>query len=206
VLSREKIASAALAVIDRDGLGALSMRSVGRELGVAAMSLYHHVADRIALESLVAEAVVSEIELAPEVVADDPPAEVRRLMTALRAALNAHPGAIPLILTRPTSSAAALAPIEALLAALTRAGLDGLTLLRAYRTLFAFLVGFAQADLTGPVASGRPAELGPVADGVLRLSEREFPRLRACAVLARSSDSDTEFAFGLDAVLCGLGL
>jgi AcrR family transcriptional regulator len=206
VLSREKIATAALAVIDRDGLDALTMRSLGRELGVAAMSLYRHVADRSALEVLVVETVVSGIDLAPEAVTDQPGQEVRRLMLALRDALNAHPAAIPLILTRPTSSEAALLPIEALLEALARAGLAGLELLGAYRTLFAFLVGFAQADLAGPVSSGRPAELDGVATGVLRLPEQRFPRLRACTMTALTSDSDTEFAHGLAAVLRGLGI
>jgi AcrR family transcriptional regulator len=206
VLSREKIAEAALVVIDRDGLTALSMRSLGRELGVAAMSLYNHVADRVELESLVAEAVVSGIDLTPEATAAEASEEVRRLMYALREALNAHPAAIPLILTRPTSSEAALAPIEALLEALARAGFTGLELLLAYRTLFAFLVGFAQADLTGPLSSGRPAALDDVAAGVLRLPEQSFPRLRACALAAETSSSDAEFGYGLAAVLRGLAV
>lgn len=204
VLSRDKIAVAALAVIDRDGLEALSMRSLGRELGVTAMSLYNHIADRVGLETLVAEAVVSGIDLSPEAAVAEPVDEVRRLMFALREALNAHPAAIPLILTRPTSSEAALAPIEALLEALAGAGFTGVDLLRAYRTLFAFLVGFAQADLAGPVSSGRPASLGQVAAGVLRLPEQSFPRLRECAVAANSSDSDSEFSHGLAAVMRGL--
>jgi AcrR family transcriptional regulator len=205
-LSREKIAAAALAIIDRDGLEALTMRSLARELGAAAMSLYRHVADRAQLESVIAESVVSGIELKPDAAADDPSEEVRRLMFALRGALNTHPGAIPLILTRPTSSEAALAPIEALLEALVAAGLTGRELLWAYRTLFAFLVGFAQADLAGPVSTGRPATLDNVAAGVLRLPEGRFPRLRDCAVTAATSDSDTEFAHGLAAVLRGLGM
>ncbi|WP_028933775.1 TetR/AcrR family transcriptional regulator C-terminal domain-containing protein [Pseudonocardia spinosispora] len=204
VLSREKIAEAALRVIDRDGLAALTMRSLGRELGVAAMSLYNHVADRAGLESLVAEAVVSNIELGD--VAADAGVEVRRLMVELRGSLNAHPAAIPLILTRPTASEAALAPIEALLEALARAGFTGSDLLGAYRTLFAFLVGFAQADLAGPVSSGQPATLDEVAAGVLRLPEHAFPRLRACAVAAKTSTSDAEFDYGLTTVLRGLGI
>jgi AcrR family transcriptional regulator len=206
ILSRARIAAAALTVIDRDGLDALSMRSLGRELGVAAMSLYRHVADRVALESLVAEAVMSGIDLTPGAVVPGSGAELRRLMCGLRAALNAHPAAIPLILTRPTSSEAALAPIEALLAALARAGFAGARLLCAYRTLFAFLVGFAQADLAGPVSAGRPAVLDQVAVGVLRLPEERFPLLRSCAVAAGASSSDAEFEYGLEAVLRGLGI
>ena len=202
VVTREKIAAAALTVIDRDGLAALSMRSLGRELGVAAMSLYNHVADRVALESLVAEAMMSNIDTEPTCV--EPMQEVRRLMLALRAALNAHPEAIPLVLTRPTASAAALAPIEALLAALNQGGFTGMTLLRAYRTLFGFLIGFTQADLAGPVTSGRSASLPDVSASVLALPEFDFPNLRACAMAAHASSSDVEFEYGLEAVLHGL--
>src|ERR1700753_2747627 len=157
VLSQEKIAAAALAVIDRDGLLALTMRAVGRELGVAAMSLYNHVADRAELESLVAGSVVGGIDIAPR--SADPIDEVKRLMRALRDALNAHPEAIPLFLARPTASDAAMAPLEALLAALHDAGFTEVALLRAFRTVFGFLMGFVQADLTVPTSSSRPAPL-----------------------------------------------
>jgi AcrR family transcriptional regulator len=202
VLNQEIIAAAALVVIDRDGLAALTMRSLGRELGVAAMSLYNHVADRAALESAVVSAVMSSIDITP--VAADPMSEVKRLMVAMRSALNAHPEAIPLVLTRPTASETALAPIEALLAALSAVGFAGRALLRAYRTLFGFLVGFVQADLTGPVSSGQPATLSKVAAGVLDLPETSFPHLRGCATVAATSDSDSEFEHGLNAVLLGL--
>jgi AcrR family transcriptional regulator len=202
VLNQEKIAAAALAVIDRDGLAALTMRTLGGELGVAAMSLYNHVADRAALENLVAAAVVSGVDTTPS--AADPMTEVKRLMMALRNALNAHPEAIPLILKRPTASESAMAPLEALLAALANGGFTGMTLLRAYHTLFGFLMGFVQADLTGPASTGQPATLSQVAAGVLRLPESRFPHLRACAAAAATSSSDAEFEYGLDAVLHGL--
>jgi AcrR family transcriptional regulator len=202
VLDRETIATAALAVIDRDGLAALTMRCLGRELGVAAMSLYNHVTDRTELESLVVSAVMSSIDSTP--VAADPMSEVKRLMMAMRDALNAHPEAIPLVLTRPTSSETALAPIESLLAALSAGGFTGLALLRAYRTLFGFLIGFVQADLSGPVSSGQPATMSHVAAGVLSLADTRFPYLRACASAAATSDSDSEFEHGLNAVLLGL--
>ena len=202
VLSQEKIAAAALAVIDRDGLPALTMRAVGRELGVAAMSLYNHVADRAELESLVAGSVVGGIDIAPR--SADPIDEVKRLMRALRDALNAHPEAIPLFLARPTASDAAMAPLEALLAALHDAGFTEVALLRAYHTVFGFLMGFVQADLTGPASSSRPASLSQVLAGAVRLPESRFPYCRTVAAHAATSSSDTEFEYGLEAVLQGL--
>ena len=202
VLNQEKIAAAALAVIDRDGLPALTMRAVGRELGVAAMSLYNHVADRAELESLVAGSVVGGIDIAPR--SADPIDEVKRLMRALRDALNAHPEAIPLFLARPTASDAAMAPLEALLAALHDAGFTEVKLLRAFRTVFGFLMGFVQADLTVPTSSSRPAPLSQVVAGVFRLPESRFPYFRTVAAHAATSSSDTEFEYGLEAVMQGL--
>jgi AcrR family transcriptional regulator len=202
VLTQEKITAAALAVIDRDGLSTLTMRALGRELGVAAMSLYNHVADRVELENLVAAAVVSGIVTTPR--AADPMAEVTRIMWALRDALNAHPEAIPLFLSRPTASETAMAPLDALLAALASAGFTEMTLLRAYHTLFGFLMGFVQADLTSPVSPGQPAALSEVAAGVLRLPESRFPHRRTLAAFAATSSSDAEFEYGLEAVLQGL--
>lgn len=201
-LTRQEIAQAALTVIDRDGLSALTMRALGKELGLSAMALYNHVGNRAELECLVAEAVIATVDVSPR--PGRPMLEVHRLMTDLRAALIAHHNAVPLILTRPTSSQAALAPIEALLAALARSGFRDHELLCAYRTLFAYLIGSVQADLTAPVRSGEPGKLDEVVAGVLRLPEESFPHLRACAVIAGSSDADVEFAYGLDAILRGL--
>ncbi|WP_229925107.1 TetR/AcrR family transcriptional regulator C-terminal domain-containing protein [Streptomyces sulfonofaciens] len=88
---------------------------------------------------------------------DDWLADVRAAATALYRAVREHPAAVPLVLTRRTSSPAALAPAEALAAALARGGLDGPDLPAAFRAVMAFVMGVAQAELAGPLAPGGDA-------------------------------------------------
>jgi AcrR family transcriptional regulator len=61
-LTRERIIEAAMRLMDKEGLEAVTMRRIGRELGVEAMSLYNHVADKEDILSGVVEAVMGEYE------------------------------------------------------------------------------------------------------------------------------------------------
>src|SRR5216684_1301253 len=63
--THSRIATAALAVVDRDGLGALSMRTVAGELGMGTMSLYRYVQDREELERLVVDVVIGTVDAGP---------------------------------------------------------------------------------------------------------------------------------------------
>ncbi|MYR02034.1 helix-turn-helix domain-containing protein, partial [Streptomyces sp. SID6139] len=61
-LSHDQLAAAALTVLDRDGLAALSMRAVAKELGMSTMALYRYVRDRDELELLVVEFVLAAVD------------------------------------------------------------------------------------------------------------------------------------------------
>src|SRR6187402_3170514 len=137
----------ALAIVDRDGLVGLTMRSLAGSLQTGAMTLYNYVDSREALEELVVDAVSALVEI-PEPT-DDWLADTRAVATALWRTFRAHPAAIPLVLTRRTSSRASLAPAEALAAALARGGMDGVDLFVAFRTVSAFVMGIAQNELAG---------------------------------------------------------
>ena len=87
--------------------------------------------------------------------------------------IRAHPAAIPLVLTRRTSSATGFAVADALIAALGRAGLTDSDRLAAFHAVFAFVVGAAQAELAGPLTRGRDAgdaaaRIGSVAGATYR--------------------------------------
>ncbi|MGB7961868.1 MAG: TetR family transcriptional regulator, partial [Propionicimonas sp.] len=99
-LSGHRIVEAAVAVADRGGLTAVSMRNVGRELGVEAMSLYHHVASKEALLDDLADWIFTGIELPDE---HEPWREgmVKRA-TSAREVLASHPWALGLIESRST--------------------------------------------------------------------------------------------------------
>lgn len=140
-----EIADHALAIVDRDGLGGLSMRTLARALGTGPMTLYNYVEDRGQLEALVAEAVIAGVEL-PEP-SHDWAEDVRAVATAIWEAVRRHPNVVPLVLTRRTMSATSYAPAERLVEALTRGGLEGVDLLAAFRAVLALVMGSAQVEL-----------------------------------------------------------
>ncbi|HXC49677.1 MAG TPA: TetR/AcrR family transcriptional regulator C-terminal domain-containing protein [Candidatus Limnocylindrales bacterium] len=202
--SREQLQAAALALVDRDGLESLSMRSLAAELGTGAMTLYNHVEHREDLEMLVVEAVIAGTRW-KGVEHDDWRDDVRQIAIAMWRAVRAHPATIPLILTRRSSSPAVLDLSEALLAALARSGRSGRQLLIAFRALTAIVTGFAQVELAAPLITGRKEKAKEVIARVRALPEDRYARLREIAKAATTSKPESEFRSGLDLFLAGLG-
>lgn len=194
-LTPDRLATAALAVIDRDGLDALTMRTMARELGMATMSVYRYVADRAELEALVVDHVLAAVDVAPP--AGDWRAAITTLVVRLRAAVVEHPGTVPLLLRHRHSSPASLRWIEATLTVLTAAGFRGLDRVIAQRTVVSFLLGALQNDYYGPLSGAGTAAMA-------RLSTADFPLLAQTAAAARSLAADEELRRGLDVVLRGL--
>ena len=201
--SRTQLQAAALALVDKHGLDGLSMRALAAALGTGPMTIYNHVADRADLEVLVVEAIVGQAHW-PRRHRAEWRADVREIATAMWRAVRAHPHAIPLILTRRTRSPGALEVAEALLAALARSGRSRRSLLIAFRAVSAFVMGFAQAELAGPLA----VEAGEQARAVIRrvrsLPRARYPRLVEIATSAATSRAEREFRLGLDLLLDGL--
>jgi AcrR family transcriptional regulator len=201
--SREQLQAAALAIVDAEGLAGLSMRSLAKALGTGAMTLYGHVSDRADLDVLVAEAVVAEAHW-PRKAYGDWRAEVEAIATAMWRAVRAHPHAIPLILTRRSRTAVVVDASEALLAALARSGRGGRDLLVAFRAVTAFVAGFAQAELAGPLAVAAGESSDDVIARFAALPADRYPRLVEIAAAAKKSDPKREFRQGLAALLEGL--
>ena len=195
-LTTEAIAAAALAVLDRDGLPALTMRAVAAELGMGTMSLYRYVADRDELEVLVVDQVLAGIELTPP--RGRWQAQVTALLGRMRDAVRAHPATVPLLMRHRHASAASTRWIEATLAVLTKAGFSGRDRVIAQRTITNYLLGALQAEHYSPLSGGGTAAMAA-------LSRDEFPRLAETAADARRVSADEEFRRGLDVVLRGLG-
>jgi AcrR family transcriptional regulator len=114
-LTRERVLDAALKLVDRNGLDALSMRELGAALKVEAMSVYRHVPSKAALLEGLQEAVLAEVRL-PEERAWRPALE--GLAAALRQAARAHPNTLSIVATRPLPPAfrARLGPVAETLA------------------------------------------------------------------------------------------
>lgn len=201
--TREQVQAAALAIVDQQGVAALTMRALATSLGTGPMTLYNHVTDREHLDVLVVDAVVSQVRWTLTAHADWPD-DVRTIATALWQVLRAHPHVVPLVAARRSRSPAMLGVVEALLGALARSGRSDADLLVAFRAVTALVMGFAQVELAGPLSlgNGDPAEL--VIARFRRLPAADYPRLIEIAVAASSSDPEVEFREGLALLLNGL--
>lgn len=201
--SREQLQIAALALVDADGLDALTMRSLATALGTGPMTLYNHVTSREDLDLLVLDAVMSEIRL-PDPRPEPWPDDIRAVALAVWRVIRTHPHVVPLIVVRRSRSPVMIEVAEALLGALSRSGRSGPELLFAFRALTALVMGFAQAELAGPLAvrAGEPAET--VIARFRALPGDRWPRLVEIAGVATTSDPETEFRRGLDLLLTGL--
>jgi AcrR family transcriptional regulator len=196
-LSRERILRSALAIVDSEGLDAISMRRVGEALGVEAMSLYNHVANKAAILDGIFETVLAELP-APKRSATWE-AALRDRARALRCVLRAHPNALPIFATRPAVTPASLAHVEHVLDSLRGAGFSTRQALSAFQVVVTYVVGHTLACY----APGTPGETSrPAYD---QLNPEQFPRVREAAALLPGHDLEREFEFGLDALLVGFG-
>jgi AcrR family transcriptional regulator len=122
-LTREAIVATALAVVDREGLKALSMRRLGAELGVDPMAVYYHISNKQALLDAIVEAVMGEIDLSVDHAGDPPEERIVCAAHAYRDVLVAHANALPIVLARGPATPVAMRPVECLLGILRDAGL-----------------------------------------------------------------------------------
>ena len=202
-LNRERVVRAAVALADDAGLEALSMRRLGQQLGVEAMSLYNHVTNKDDLLDGMVDVVFSEIAL-PVVDAGWRTA-MRERAASVREALARHPWATGLMELRMTYGPTTLRHSEAVLDCLREAGFSTENATHAYWLLDSYIYGFAIQEARLPF--GTPEELAEMAESVLpRVAATEYPRLNeaAAASLASGYGYTDEFEFGLDLILDGL--
>jgi AcrR family transcriptional regulator len=200
-LSRQRVLEAALRIVDSEGLAALTMRRLGRELGVEAMSLYRHVPNKDALLDGLVELVVLEIEV-PARVDGDWKEAARHVVRSYRRAAHAHPNAFPLVTMRPLNTPEALRRLDANFEILRQAGFDEPTAIVAFRTLASYTRGFALEEVTGRAVGAQP--LGDDRLDPRSLPAEEFPRISELAQQLVDADRDAEFERGIDLILTGL--
>lgn len=202
-MSRAQIVSAAIDVVDRDGLAALSMRRLAAELGVGAMSLYYHVPDKSALYDLILEAVMSEMDFS----VDDPslPAEERLVALAysLRNALLAHPSAVPIALSRSLHTPGQLRPVEKMLGVLFDVGLDAQTAVSAVDIVGHYVFG-ATAAYSNQLHDAEYHDEVTEEDVVSGITPEEFPNLMRAYSTAQDVGWEKNFDLGVRALVRGL--
>lgn len=198
-LSRGRILEAAVRVADRGGLAAVSMRSVAREAGVEAMSLYHHVANKQAVLDALAGWAFEQIPL-PEG-GGDWRAEMGARARASREVLGAHPWALGLLESRSNPARAGLAHHDATIGALRAGGFSLWLAAHAYSLLDAYVFGFVLTEQNLPFEEGQDAEDFVVG---LEMPADEFPHLAAFMgelIVGGSYDFADEFEVGLEMIL-----
>jgi AcrR family transcriptional regulator len=203
-LTRERVLRAAVALADRDGVASLSMRRLARELGVEAMSLYHHVASKDALLDGMVDHVFSEIDLPT---GEDWKAAMRQRAVSARAALRRHPWAIALMEWRSTPGPANLRHHDAVIGCLRQAGFPVALTAHAYSILDAYIYGFALQEASLPFDT--PEETAELAQSIMAgfPAADAYPHLAELAtrhVLQPGYDYGDEYEFGLTLILDGL--
>jgi AcrR family transcriptional regulator len=200
-LTERRIAEAALALVDEEGVDGLSIRKLGQRLDMAAMSIYTYVSDRDSVLEAVAQLLLAEIE----VPADDLDwrETTIRVMRSVRSVGLRHPKAAPLINRFPPRTPDALAFLEVAFRAFRRAGVDDATTARCYRALAAYSMGTLDVELGGYFAVHPAAR--PV-DGSLETPtlDKHLPNVASVGLALADQDDAAEFEYGLDVLLTGL--
>ncbi len=201
-LSTQRVIDAASRVADASGLGGVSMRSVGRELEVEAMSLYHHVASKDALLDGLADWVFERIGTPSR--SGPWRSEMEARARSAREVLAAHPWGLGLIESRRSPGPATLGHHDAVLGCLRTAGFSVALAAHAFSVLDAYVYGFVLTEVNLPFKPGEAAEelvedLGPVMAQHPYLAE-----LVAEQIVGRDYQYAHEFDYGLALVLDGL--
>jgi AcrR family transcriptional regulator len=202
-LSRERVLRTAIALADERGAEELTMRKLAKELGVEAMSLYNHVANKTDLLDGMVDIVFGEIE-APSA-GGDWKAELRKRAVSTREALNRHRWAIGQMEGRTTHGPNNLRLHDAVLGCLRAAGFSVEMTVRAYSVQDAYIYGFVlqQSDM----ASETPEDFAAEAQRQMRdyaAALANYPHLVEVVggyVADAGYDYEAEFLFGLDVIL-----
>ncbi|HTS95387.1 MAG TPA: TetR/AcrR family transcriptional regulator C-terminal domain-containing protein [Streptosporangiaceae bacterium] len=200
-LTRERIITAAVELIEREGVEAVSMRRIAAELGCGVMSLYDHVPSKAVLLDGVAERVMSGIDdgASPGAGWED---QLRAQARAFRQVARAYPRCTMVVVSRPVDSEATLRLMEHALATLREAGLGGEEAVRVLRAFVAYAVGSLVREVG--VAPGLEPQRPLGVDQAIReadrplLSPADYPQVTGLAAELLHRDHDADFEFGLD--------
>jgi AcrR family transcriptional regulator len=202
------VLEAAVKLADREGIDALSMRRLGQELGVEAMSLYNHVAAKEDLLNGIVDVIMSEIEPAAEIGAWKEVARARIL--AARRTMLRHPWASAVIVSRTQPSPVMMRYMDSMAGILRRGGFSVDLLHHGFHALGSRILGFSQelyddspGEATGDAVQTRmvqqmAAEYPYITQIVQQVVHDE------ASVVGTGCDDQWEFEFALDLLLDGL--
>ena len=216
-LTRELILAAAIEFVDEFGLSALTMRALGRHLGVEAMALYRYVNGREDLLEGVVDRLVAELRVAAAG-QDLGPVDgwqgyLQWLARAVRQVARKHPGIFPLMATRHPAAPWLRPPLRSLevvedfLEALISRGFTDETAVAAYRSFSSFLLGHLLLEAAALGAQTSPPE-EPLDEGAAEVPNADadldlqaFPHVERLQRLLSQDHADAEFEQSLEDLL-----
>jgi AcrR family transcriptional regulator len=207
-LSSERIVDAALAIMEREGYEAVTMRGIAHELGTGPASLYAHIDGKRELDALLVDRVAREVHI-PDPDPEHWQQQIVQVGHDLRAAMLRHPGVARAVIGYIPTGPEAMTTTERMLAILLAGGVVpqvaawACDLLPLYVTAVAFedSVGHQDLDMAGPAVDQFIAELR----GYFRsLPPDRFPHVVAQADVLTTGDGEVRFAFGLQVLVAGL--
>jgi TetR/AcrR family tetracycline transcriptional repressor len=214
-ISRDAIVTAAIQLLDREGLAALSMRKLADELGAGAASLYWHVGSKDGLLDLVMDAVIGEGKI-PDPEPDRWQEQIKQVARDQRAGILRHPWVVRVSIGRIPMGPNALRYSERILAILRAGGLPPRLAVQGYLLLIATINGFtidetgvddsadpaASAALTDPDSRQQAADMAR--DYIASLPATQFPNMTALADEFALADPDERFNLLIDIFVDGL--
>ena len=202
-LSRHRALSAAVALADSEGIASLTMRKLAQELGVEAMSLYHHVKNKNDILDGMIDMVFSEIELPSDTNWNT---AMRQRATSVRAVLTCHPWAIDIMESRTSPGPATLRHHDWVLGCCRNAGFSVEMAAHALSLIDSYIYGFVLQDANLPFND--TDDLHEVVESIMpNLSTEDYPHLVELTVehvLQPGYSYGNEFDYGLGLILDGL--
>ena len=207
-LTREAIVEAALAIVDAEGLDAMTMRTVAHTLGTGAASLYAHVSSKEDLIELVVERVIGEMR----VVSDPDPTrwqeQVKQSMREMRAVFGRHRDLARASFARIPMGENALRGSEAMIGVLKAGGLPDRVIALACDLLpmYAMAIAYEESlyDFEGTSQEDFDRFVASMRDYFSGLPRDRFPYMAALAPLLTEGDNNERFEFGLEVLVRGL--
>ena len=199
-LNRERVLRAAVALAVESGLEALTMRRLGQELGVEAMSLYKHVANKDDILDGIVDLVVGDIDVPPTGI--DWKTAMRARANSAHETLLAHPWAPMLIMSRFNIGPGMTRYLDATLGRLREGGFSISGALDAWHTLDSHIYGFTLQELSLPFDIEESPQVSAAVLG--QLSAQRFPHVVEVITEIMQTGRQEDFAFGLELILDGL--
>jgi AcrR family transcriptional regulator len=207
-LSRERVLEAAVALADEGGIEAVSMRKLGQQLGVEAMSLYNHVANKEDLLDGMVDNVLEEVDFSEG--GSDWKSAMRHQMMSARQVMIRHPWAPKVIETRTTMSAPMMQYMDRIIGNFIEGGLSIELTHHAMHALGSRILGFSQEMFDDSEAMEQDPQVAAV---MMQQMAAAYPNISAlisqinhdeAEIIGSGCDDNLEFVFAVDLILDGL--